>query len=171
MDAGVALWRCLNAEAMLLPVPMMNVLNGGVHAENNVDFQEFMVAAVGAASITQAVQMGAEVYHQLDSTLKSRGLGCGVGDEGGFAPMLTSNEAPLELLVTAIEAAGYRPGIDVALCVDPAASEFYRDGRYELASEGRSLFSTEMVDYWEGILDRYPVLLLEDAMAEQDWDG
>jgi enolase len=171
IDAGLPLWRYLNPEATLLPVPMMNVLNGGVHAENNVDFQEFMVAPVGATSITHAVQMGAEVYHHLDSTLKSRGLGCGVGDEGGFAPMLDSNEAPLELLVTAIEAAGYRPGIDVAVCLDPAASEFYHDGRYELASEGRSLSSAEMVDYWEGILERYPVLLLEDGMAEQDWDG
>jgi enolase len=170
-DAGLPLWRYLNPEATLLPVPMMNVLNGGVHAQNNVDFQEFMVAPVGATSVTQAVQIGAEVYHQLDSTLKSRGLGCGVGDEGGFAPMLSSNEAPLELLVSAIEAAGYRPGIDVAICVDPAASEFYRDGRYELASEGRSLSSAEMVDYWEDILERYPILLLEDGMAEQDWDG
>jgi enolase len=170
-DAGLQLWHYLNPEATLLPVPMMNVLNGGMHAENNVDFQEFMVAPVGASSIVQAVQMGAEVYHHLDSTLRSRGLGCGVGDEGGFAPMLSSNEAPLELLVSAIQAAGYRPGIDVAVCLDPAASEFYRDGHYELTSEGRSLSSAEMVDYWERILDRYPVLLLEDGMAEQDWDG
>jgi enolase len=170
-DAGLPLWRHLNPEATLLPVPMMNVLNGGVHAANNVDFQEFMVAPVGAETITQAVQMGAEVYHQLAGTLKSRGLASGVGDEGGFAPMLTTNEAPLELLVTSIEAAGYEPGVDVAICLDPAASEFYKDGRYELGADGRSLSSQEMVDYWEDVLGRYPVLLLEDGMAEQDWDG
>ncbi len=170
-DAGLPLWRHLNPEATLLPVPMMNVLNGGVHAANNVDFREFMVAPVGAETITQAVQMGAEVYHQLAGTLKSRGLASGVGDEGGFAPMLTTNEAPLELLVTSIEAAGYEPGVDVAICLDPAASEFYKDGRYELGADGRSLSSQEMVDYWEDVLGRYPVLLLEDGMAEQDWDG
>ena len=170
-DSGVALWRYLNPEATLLPVPMMNVLNGGMHADNPVDFQEFMVAPIGASSLTEAVRWGAEVYHQLKTTLKERGLACGVGDEGGFAPMLTSNEAPLELLVASIEAAGYVPGTDVAICLDPAASEFYRDGRYELAGEGRSLSSAEMVDLWEGIADRYPVILLEDGMAEQDWDG
>ena len=170
-DAGLPLWRHLNPEATLLPVPMMNVLNGGVHAANNVDFQEFMVAPVGAETITQAVQMGAEVYHQLAGTLKSRGLASGVGDEGGFAPMLTTNEAPLELLVTSIEAAGYEPGVDVAICLDPAASEFYKDGRYELGADGRSLSSQEMVDYWVDVLGRYPVLRLEDGMAEQDWDG
>jgi enolase len=170
-DAGLPLWRYLNPEATLLPVPMMNVLNGGVHAENPVDFQEFMVAPVGASSLREAVRWGSEVYHQLKATLKQRGLACGVGDEGGFAPMLTSNEAPLELLVAAIEAAGYTPGSDIAICLDPAASEFYRDGRYELASEGRSLSSAEMVDLWESIAERYPVILLEDGMAEQDWDG
>jgi len=170
-DAGVPLWRHLNPQATLLPVPMMNVLNGGVHADNPVDFQEFMVAPVGAASLSEAVRWGAEVYHQLKTTLKQRGLACGVGDEGGFAPMLTSNEAPLELLVASIEAAGYTPGSDIAICLDPASSEFYRDGRYELASEGRSLSSEEMVDLWEDIAERYPVILLEDGMAEQDWDG
>jgi enolase len=170
-DAGVPLWRYLNPEATLLPVPMMNVLNGGAHADNPVDFQEFMVAPIGAASLTEAVRWGAEVYHQLKSTLKQRGLACGVGDEGGFAPVLTSNEAPLELLVAAIEAAGYAPGTDIAICLDPAASELYRNGRYELAGEGRSLSSAEMVDLWEGVAGRYPVILLEDGMAEQDWDG
>ena len=134
----------------------MNVLNGGVHADNPVDFQEFMVAPVGAGSFAQAVEMGAEVYQQLKGTLKQRGLATGVGDEGGFAPALTSNEAPLELLVAAIEAAGYRPGEDVAICLDPAASEFFRDGRYELAGEGRSLTSEEMVDYWDGDLRPLP---------------
>jgi enolase len=171
-DAGRPLWRSLGGDdACVLPVPTMNVLNGGVHADNPVDFQEFMIAPVGAESFAQAVQVGAEVYHQLKSTLKQRGLTSGVGDEGGFAPALTSNEAPLELLVAAIEAAGYRPGDDAAICLDPAASEFFREGRYELAGEGRSLSPGEMVDYWATVCDRYPILSLEDGMAEQDWDG
>jgi len=171
-DAQLPLWRYLGGpDARLLPVPTMNVLNGGVHADNPVDFQEFMVAPVGASSFAQALQMGAEVYQQLKGTLKSRGLATAVGDEGGFAPALQSNEAPLELLVSAIDSAGYRPGEDLAICLDPAASEFYKDGRYELAGEGRSLSSNEMVDYWASIQERYPVLSLEDGMAEQDWDG
>jgi enolase len=171
-DAGVPLWRHLGGEsAHLLPVPTMNVLNGGVHADNPVDFQEFMVAPVGAGSFAQAMRMGAEVYHQLKSTLKQRGLASGVGDEGGFAPALESNEAPLELLVAAIEAAGYRCDADVAICLDPAASEFFKEGRYELAGEGRSLSPAEMVDYWADVCGRYPVLSLEDGMAEQDWEG
>jgi enolase len=171
-DAGEPLWRYLGgADATLLPVPTMNVLNGGAHADNPVDFQEFMVAPVGAGSVAEAVRMGAEVYQELKRTLKGRGLATAVGDEGGFAPALDSNEAPLELLVTAIEAAGYRPGDDVGICLDPAASEFYKDGRYELSDEGRSLSSAEMVDYWAAIADRYPVLSLEDGMAEGDWDG
>ncbi len=171
-DAGQALWRYLGGEdARVLPVPTMNVLNGGVHADNPVDFQEFMVAPVGASSFAEAVQMGAEVYHQLKSTLKQRGLASGVGDEGGFAPALESNEAPLELLVAAIKAAGYRPGDDVAICLDPAASEFFEDGRYELRGEGRSLSSAELVEFWADVTSRYPVLSLEDGMAEQDWDG
>jgi enolase len=171
-DAGEPLWRYLGgAEADLLPVPTMNVLNGGVHADNPVDFQEFMIAPVGAASFAHAVQMGAEVYHELQRTLRSRGLSTAVGDEGGFAPALDSNEAPLELLVQAIAAAGYRPGEDLAICLDPAASEFFKEGRYELAGERRSLSSEEMVDYWSTIAGRYPVFSLEDGMAEQDWDG
>jgi enolase len=171
-DAGEPLWRFLGgADASLLPVPTMNVLNGGVHADNPVDFQEFMIAPVGAESFAHAVQMGAEVYHELQRTLKSRGLATAVGDEGGFAPALDSNEAPLELLVSAISGAGYRPGDDVALCLDPAASEFFKNGRYELTGEGRSLTSDEMVEYWSSIPDRYPVLSLEDGMAEGDWEG
>jgi enolase len=171
-DAGLPLWRHLGGDdAALLPVPTMNVLNGGVHADNNVDFQEFMIAPVGAASFAHAVQMGAEVYHELKRTLKDRGLPSGVGDEGGFAPSLQSNDAPLELLVAAIEGAGYRPGVDVAICLDPAAGEFFAEGRYELAGEDRSLSSREMVDYWAAIPARYPVVSLEDGMAEQDWDG
>ena len=171
-DRGEPLWLYLGgAEATVLPVPMMNVLNGGVHADNPIDFQEFMITPVGAASFAAALQMGAEVYHQLHSTLKARGLGSAVGDEGGFAPALESNEAPLELLVEAIEEAGYRAGEQVAICLDPAASEFYREGTYELAGEGRSLGSHEMVEYWERITGRYPVLSLEDGMAENDWEG
>jgi len=171
-EADDPLWRYLGGpEANLLPVPTMNVLNGGVHADNPVDFQEFMIAPVGARSFAQAVQVGAEVYHRLQRNLKTRGLGTAVGDEGGFAPSLNSNEAPLELLVTAISEAGYEPGEDVAICLDPAASEFFRDGRYTLDGEGRSLSAEEMVDYWSTVTDRYPVLSLEDAMAEADWDG
>jgi enolase len=171
-EAGRPLWRYLGGDqACLLPVPAMNVLNGGVHADNRVDFQEFMVAPVGAGSFTDALRMGAEVYHQLKTTLSERGLSGAVGDEGGFAPELDSNEAPLELLVTAIEAAGYRPGDDVAICLDPAASEFFADGRYELACEGRSLSSQQMIELWAGITKRYPVLFLEDGLAEGDWDG
>ena len=171
-DASEPLWRYLGgAAATLLPVPTMNVLNGGVHADNPVDFQEFMIAPVGARSFADAVRIGAEVYHELQRTLKRRGLGTAVGDEGGFAPALDSNEAPLELLVTAIESAGYRPGDEVAICLDPAASEFFKDGRYELAGEGRSLSSDEMVAYWATVPDRYPVVSLEDGMAEGDWDG
>jgi enolase len=166
------LYRWLGGDqATLLPVPMMNVLNGGVHADNPVDFQEFMVAPVGAGSFAQAVVMCAEVYQQLKRTLKQHGLATGVGDEGGFAPALTSNEEPMKLLVEAIGAAGYQPGQEIAICLDPATSEFFVNGRYELTGEGRVLSSHEMVDYWETVNDRYPLLFLEDGMAEQDWDG
>jgi enolase len=171
-QAGMPLYRWLGGEqATLMPVPMMNVLNGGAHADNPVDFKEFMVAPVGAASFAQSVVMCAEVYQQLKRTLKAKGLATGVGDEGGFAPALSSNEEPMRLLVEAISAAGYRPGEDVVLCLDPAASEFYVDGRYELRGEDRSLSSEEMVSYWETVSGRYPLLFLEDRMAEQDWDG
>jgi enolase 1/2/3 len=171
-DADEPLWRYLGGEdASLLPVPTMNVLNGGVHADNPVDFQEFMVAPVGAGSFAEAMRLGTEVYHELHRALKKRGLAAGVGDEGGFAPALESNEAPLELLVSAIGSAGYRPGDDIAICLDPAASEFFKEGRYELAGEGRSLSPEEMVEYWSAIADRYPVVSLEDGMAEGDWEG
>jgi enolase len=170
--AGESLWRYLGGDqAHLLPVPAMNVLNGGMHADNPIDFQEYMVAPVGAGSFGDALRIGAEVYHQLKVELTQRGLSGGVGDEGGFAPGLRSNEEPLELLVNAIEAAGYRPGDDVAICLDPATSELYRDGRYELAGEGRSLSSQEMIELWADISDRYPLLFLEDGLAEGDWDG
>ena len=171
-EVGQPLWRYLGGEdADLLPVPMMNVLNGGAHADNPVDFQEFMIAPLGAGSFAQALRMGAETYQQLKGTLRSRGLATGVGDEGGFAPALHDNAAPLELLVAAIEAAGYRPGEDIAIALDPAASEFFSDGAYRLAGEDRVLSSAEMVDYWEQLVDRYPIVLIEDGMAEDDWAG
>ena len=171
-DRGLPLWRHLGGEhARVLPVPMMNILNGGVHADSSVDFQEFMIAPVGADSFAHAIRVGSEVYHQLQRTLHERGLRTGVGDEGGFAPDLSSDEAPLELLVAAVSAAGYRPGEDVAICVDPATSELFTNGRYELAGEGRSLSSPEMVAMWAGLLERYPIVMLEDGMAEGDWEG
>ena len=171
-ERGEPLWRSLaGATAPLLPTPMMNVMNGGVHADNPVDFQEFMIMPVGATSFAQALRMGAETYHELKAQLRARGLATGVGDEGGFAPALASNEAPLELLMAAIEAAGYRPGADIAIALDPASSEFYSGGAYRLAGEGRTLSSTEMVDYWEALVGRYPIVSLEDGMAEEDWDG
>ena len=170
--AGEPLWRYLGGDqACLLPVPAMNILNGGMHADNPVDFQEFMIVPVGAGSFAQALRMGAEVYQHLKGTLRERGLSSGVGDEGGFAPMLHTNEAPLELLVAGIEGAGYRPGHDIAICLDPATSEFFHDGRYELACEDRSLSSAEMIELWADISERYPLLFLEDGLAEGDWEG
>jgi enolase len=171
-EAGLPLWRYLGGEAAhLLPVPMMNVLNGGAHADNKVDFQEFMVVPVGAASFAEALRMGAEVFHALKRTLHDRGLGTAVGDEGGFAPDLDSNEAALEALIAGIEAAGYRPDEDVAIALDPAVSELYHDGSYVLEHEGRSLSADELADYWTDIVSRYPVLSIEDGMDEEDWDG
>ena len=170
--AGEPLWRYLGGDqACLLPVPAMNILNGGMHADNPVDFQEFMIAPGGAGSFAQALRMGAEVYQHLKGTLRERGLSSGVGDEGGFAPTLHTNEAPLELLVAGIEGAGYRPGHDIAICLDPATSEFFHDGRYELACEDRSLSSAEMIELWADISERYPLLFLEDGLAEGDWEG
>jgi enolase len=157
--------------AHLLPVPMMNVLNGGSHADSNVDFQEFMVAPLGAPSFSEALRTGAEVYHHLKKVLKDRGLGTGLGDEGGFAPDLESNEAALDLLVDAIAAAGYEPGRDVAIALDPATSEIYRDGAYQLEGEGRTLSSADMVDLWEDLIGRYPIVSIEDGLDENDWDG
>ena len=166
------LWRYLGGEAAaLLPTPMLNVLNGGAHADNPVDFQEFMIVPVGAANFAQAMRMATETYHRLKSTLNARGLATGVGDEGGFAPALESNEAPLELLVTSIEAAGYKPGEQIAIAMDPAASEFFADCAYNLKGEGRTLSSVEMVDYYEQLIGRYPIISIEDGMAENDWDG
>jgi enolase len=166
------LWRYLGGEtAHVLPVPMMNVLNGGVHADNSVDFQEFMVVPVGARSFSEALRMSAEVYHHLKNTLKERGLSTAIGDEGGFAPDLSSNDEALEVLMSGIRAAGYVPGEQVAIALDPATSELYADGEYRLASEDRSLSSTEMADHWVDVANRFPVISIEDGMAEEDWTG
>src|SRR5437588_7759095 len=171
-EERLPLWRYLGGEAAhVLPVPMMNVLNGGAHADNRVDFQEFMVVPVGAATFSEALRAGVEVFHALGRTLHDRGLATLVGDEGGFAPDLDSNEAGLQALIDGIEAAGYRPGEDVAIALDPAASEFFRDGSYVLEHEGRTLTAGQMADYWGQIADRYPVVSLEDGMGEEDWDG
>jgi enolase len=171
-DEGVALWRYLGgADAGLLPVPMMNVLNGGAHADNKVDFQEFMIVPVGAATFSEALRMGAEVFHALKKTLHDRGLGTAGGDEGGFAPDLGSNEEALQMLVAGIEAAGYRPGEDIAIALDPATSEIFDDGAYVLEHEGRSLSPDEMAAYWADLSERYPIVSIEDGMDEEDWDG
>jgi enolase len=171
-EAGLPLWRYLGGEAAhVLPVPMMNVLNGGVHADNKVDFQEFMVVPVGAGSFTDALRMGAEVFHALKRTLHDRGLSTAVGDEGGFAPDLDSNEAALEALIAGIEAAGYRPRDEVAIALDPATSEIHSDGAYVLEHEGRSLSPAEMADYWAEMAARYPIVSIEDGMDEEDWEG
>jgi enolase len=171
-EAGLPLWRYLGGEAAhVLPVPMMNVLNGGVHADNKVDFQEFMVVPVGAGSYSEALRLGAEVFHALKRILHDRGLATAVGDEGGFAPDLESNEAALEALIAGIEAADYRPGEDVAIALDPATSEIYEGGSYVLEHERRTLSSTELAEYWVDISSRYPVLSIEDGMDEEDWDG
>lgn len=159
--------------AHLLPTPMMNILNGGVHADNNVDFQEFMIMPVGASSFAEALRWCAEIYHTLHAVLRSEGLGGGVGDEGGFAPNFKTNEEPLEYVVKACEAAGYKPGIDIMFAMDPASTEFYdsHTQKYVLAGEGRELSSAQMVDYWEALVDKYPIISLEDGMAEEDWQG
>jgi len=157
--------------AYVLPVPMMNIMNGGKHADNNVDLQEFMAMPTGAESFAEALRMGAEVYHSLKSVLKKRGLSTAVGDEGGFAPDLKSNEEAVQVIVEAIDAAGYEPGADVHIALDPAASSFYEKGKYVLASEKRSLTSAEMVDYYAALCDKYPIVSIEDGLAEDDWDG
>jgi enolase len=171
-ERGLPLWRHLGGDgADLLPVPMMNVLNGGAHADNKVDFQEFMIVPCGAASFTECMRIGTEVFHALRATLHERGLGTAAGDEGGFAPDLPSNEAALELLLEAIEKAGWRAGDDVAIALDPAASEFHSGAAYVLKHEGRSLDAAQMSDYWATLAGRYPIVSLEDGMDEEDWDG
>ncbi|MEA2440404.1 MAG: enolase [Thermoleophilaceae bacterium] len=171
-EEGMTLWRYLGGEAAhVLPVPMMNLLNGGAHADNKVDFQEFMVVPVGFSSFGEGLRAGVEVYHALKKTLAGRGLATAVGDEGGFAPDLESNEAALAALVEGIEAAGYKPGEEVAIALDPATSEVFSGGAYVLEHEGRSLSSDEMADYWADMSSRYPVVSIEDGMDENDWDG
>jgi enolase len=159
------------ANAHVLPVPMMNVVNGGAHADNTIDLQEFMVMPVGAASFDEALQWGTEIYHVLKKVLHDRGLSTAVGDEGGFAPDLGHNEDAVRLLVEAIEQAGRTPGDEVAIALDPASSEIYRDGMYDLAGEGRKLSSEDFVAFWVDLCDRYPIVSIEDGMAEEDWDG
>jgi enolase len=172
MAYDLPLYRYLGGiNARYLPVPMMNIVNGGAHAANNLDIQEFMIIPIGAKSITQAVQMGAETFHSLKKILKGKGLNTAVGDEGGFAPDLDSNEDAIKQIIEAIEAAGYKPGIDIGLAMDAAASEFYKDGKYVLASEKRKLGAEAMIDYYGELIDKYPILSLEDGLAEQDWDG
>jgi enolase len=171
-EESLPLWRYLGGDAArILPVPMMNVLNGGAHADNSVDFQEFMVVPVGAPSFAEALRTGAEVFHALKGTLKKRKLNTAVGDEGGFAPDLESNEAALQALIEGIEAAGYTPGGDVAIALDPATSEIFKGGAYDLEHEGRKLSPSELAAYWADLASRYPILSIEDGMDEEDWDG
>ena len=171
-DRGLPLYRYLGgANAHVLPVPMMNVINGGEHADNNVDLQEFMIMPVGAASYAEGLRWGVETYHTLKTVLTERGLSTAVGDEGGFAPDLGSNEEAVQLLVEAIERAGFTPGDDLSIALDPASTEFHRNGAYHLEGEGRVLSSEEMVDYYADLSSRYPIVSIEDGMAEEDWDG
>jgi enolase len=170
--SGQGLYRLIGgAGPKVMPVPMMNIINGGAHADNSVDIQEFMVLPVGAPNFAEALRYGAEIFHTLKKVLHERGLATAVGDEGGFAPNLPSNEAALETILQAIERAGYRPGRDVCLGLDAAASEFYQDGIYNLESEGRQFTSAQFVDYLDGLVARYPIITVEDGMAEGDWDG
>jgi enolase len=171
-EAGLPVFRYVGgAGAHVLPVPMMNVINGGAHADNNVDLQEFMIVPIGAASFSEALQWGAETYHRLKTVLHERGLSTAVGDEGGFAPNLPSNEEAVRVLVEAIEAAGRAPGDEVAIAIDAAASEFYRDGRYHLTGENRVLDAEAFTSYLADLCDRYPIISVEDGMAEDDWSG
>jgi enolase len=172
MESELPLFQYIGGvNAHVLPVPMFNVVNGGVHAKNSIDFQEFMVMPIGAATFSEALQWGTETYHALKDVFAKRGLSTAVGDEGGFAPDLPNNEAAVKVLIEAIEATGRTPGRDVAIALDPAASELYREGSYHLDGEDRVLTSLEMVDYWVDLCSRYPIVSLEDGMAEQDWDG
>jgi enolase len=176
IDSGQPLYRYLaelygGGEPTLLPVPMMNVLNGGAHADNSVDFQEFMVVPAGASSFGECLRAGTEVFHALKKSLASKGLSTAVGDEGGFAPNLESNEAALQAVLAGVEAAGFEPGSDVFIALDPATSEVYEGGAYVLEHEGRTLSSAEMASYWEDACARYPIVSIEDGMDEEDWDG
>ena len=171
-ELAVPLYRYIGGvNAHVLPVPMLNVLNGGEHADNNVDIQEFMIMPVGAASFSEALRWGAETYHVLKKVLHDRNLSTAIGDEGGFAPNLASNEDAVKLLLEAIEKAGFTPGTDIAIALDAASTEFYKDGNYVLAGEGRSLAPAEMVGYLQELVSKYPIVSIEDGMAEEDWDG
>jgi enolase len=171
-ELGLPLYRSIGgANAHVLPVPMMNVINGGAHALNSIDFQEYMIMPVGAASFSEALRWGTECYHALKAVLARRGLSTAVGDEGGFAPDLPNNEEAVKVLLEAIEEAGRAPGDEIAIALDPATSELFKGGRYVLSGEGRELTSTEMADYWVDLCDRYPIVSLEDGMDEEDWEG
>jgi enolase len=169
---GIPLYRHIGGlNARVMPVPMMNIINGGAHAANNLDIQEFMILPFGAANVSEAVRMGAETFHNLKKILKGKGLATGVGDEGGFAPDLQSNEEAIENIIAAIEAAGYRPGKDIGIGLDAAASEFYKNGKYVFASENREMSPAELIDYYESLIDKYPLVSIEDGLAEGDWDN
>ncbi len=169
---GLPLYKYLGGiNARCLPLPMMNIINGGAHAANNLDIQEFMIVPVGAKSITQAVQMGAETFHSLKKILKDKGLNTAVGDEGGFAPDFKSHEEAIQFIIDAIESAGYKPGTDIGLALDCAASEFFKKGAYILNSENKKLTAEKLIDYYENLINNYPILSIEDGLAEQDWKG
>ncbi len=172
LDKGMPIYRYIGGkDAVRIPIPFLNIMNGGKHADNNVDIQEFMIAPVGAPSFKEALRYSAEVYHTLKGILKSKGLSTSVGDEGGFAPNLSRNEEALEVIIAAIEKAGYKAGKDISVVLDPAASEFYQDGKYLLKADNKSLSSGEMVDYYAGLVSKYPIISIEDGLAENDWDG
>ncbi len=173
ISAGIPLYQYLGgSNAHLLPVPCMNIINGGKHADNNVDFQEFMIAPHGAASFKESLRIGIEIFHTLKSVLNKKGYSTGVGDEGGFAPNLKSNDEAVEIILEAISKAGYQPGTDVSICLDPAASEMWEDGKYKLfKSSGKLISSDNMIRLWESWIDQYPIVLLEDGLSENDWEG
>jgi len=172
LDAKLPIYRYLGGkEARRLPIPCFNILNGGKHADNNVDIQEFMIAPIGAPSFREALRYAAETYHNLKAVLKSKGLNTAIGDEGGFAPNLSSNEEAIQFIITGIEKGGYKPGKDISIVLDPASSEFYEDGKYLLKADNRKLSSEEMVGYYENLISKYPIITIEDGLAENDWDG
>jgi enolase len=172
-SAGIPLYQYLGgSNAHVLPVPCMNIINGGKHADNNVDFQEFMIAPHGADTFAEAIRVGVEVFHALKNVLKAKGYSTGVGDEGGFAPNLKSNDEAIEVILEAINKAGYKPGVQVSICLDPAASELWENGKYKLfKSTGKLISSDEMIKLWESWVNQYPIILIEDGLAENDWDG
>ena len=171
-ELDVPLYRYIGGtNSRELPVPMSNIINGGSHADNNVDIQEFMIMPIGAKSFSEALRWNTEVFHQLKKNLKENGHNTAVGDEGGFAPDLTSNEEAIQVIVTAIENAGYKPGEEISIALDPAASEFYKDGKYHLDAEGKSLTSDELIAYWKYLIEKYPIISIEDGLAEEDWAG